>query len=492
MRGTPARFVDFRGGVNTKASPYLVDQKEARDARNVVSTTRGSIRKRDGCQTLLTPAVEFMSLAPFEAAATKYLVGVGADTNLYSISSTGTITFLGGPSANAYYDFVQAPANGGQGPLFFVNGNGAGSWDGVAASSTVWTLVSGTLPAPKYLAYHGNRVWMGNLAGGAGLFTGLSDPGSAVCFTDIGNPRSMPVSNVVMFDPNDGDKITGFGKVGPYLLVFKSRKTFVIYDSDTGANRRISDNVGCVASRSVAESPHGTYFLTADRGVYRTNGNSVELVSDSIAPTLANISASKRFLSAGTYFNDHYYLSVATNAAYPDLTVDYDTTIESWWLHSYAVNQWAAINFSGTAELFGADAGAARVSKAFVAGITQDNGSNFTAYWKGPWQAFGAPFLRKRLRQVHVDGTGPFDLYVNKNFELGDTLAAQNLCATGSTTFGGSGNYGDNVFGDTSNTQEDRAYTLGVARAWSVGFRATTPTSMEIDSYTMAYTGRRN
>jgi hypothetical protein len=490
MRGQPARFVDFRGGVNTKASPYLVDQKEARDARNVVSTTRGSIRKRDGCPTLTTTTVGLQSLYGVESTASKRLIGV-TPTGVISIDSTGTKADLGGTVTNGYWSLVQAPAQT-QGPVFMANGVDTPlAWTGSGSVAT-WTLSSGTLPNPKYLAYHGNRVWMGNLSGGAGLFTGLSDPGSAVCFTDIGNPRSMPVSNVVMFDPNDGDEVTGLGKVGPYLLVFKRHKTFVVYDFDTGANRRISDTVGCCANRSIAESPHGTYFLTQDRGVYRTNGSTVQLVSDSIAPTLTNISPVRRTLAAGAFYNDHYYLSVSVNATYNDLTLDYDSTIDSWWLHTFSVTQWAIVQFQSTSDLYGANAESAKVSQAFVPGITQDNAANFTAYWKGPWQSMGAPFLRKRLRQVHLDGTGPFDVFVNRDFALGNSLAKTNACATASSTFGGSGSYGDLIFGDTSNTQEDRVFTQGVARAWSIGFQATTTTSMEIDSYTIAYTMRRN
>ena len=89
MRGVPARFVDFHKGVNTKAAPYQVDSKEARDVRNFVSTTRGALKKRNGCQNFSAPAAELLSLIPSEATASKVLIGTHA-TDIFTIDSGGT------------------------------------------------------------------------------------------------------------------------------------------------------------------------------------------------------------------------------------------------------------------------------------------------------------------------------------------------------------------------------------------------------------------
>lgn len=513
MRGQPARFVDFRGGVNVKASPYLVDEREARDARNVVTTIRGSIRKRDGCQTFSSPAVECMSLHIGDAATPKVMVGVTSGNDIIKIDSAGAASSIKGAATvtNARWEAVQAPQTTGtiQGPYYTVNGVDTPlQWTG-SGNVAAWTLAAGAIPNPKYLAFHGNRVFMANLTASTGLYGTLSDPGSAFCFSAIGDPRTFPAANIVLLDPGDGDQITGMAKVGPYLVVFKRRKMFLVYDPDTGANRRVSDSVGCVANRSIAESPYGTFFLTADRGVYRTDGNSIALVSDNIAPTLAGIGAGQRANAAGIYFNDHYYLSVSVGGVNNDLTCDLDATVcwigarartrstryilESWWLHTFAANQWAIMRYTNIPELFGANSGAATVSRCFVPGVTQDNVTNYTSYWKGPWQTFGAPFLGKRIRQIHLDGTGPFDVYLGRDFVTGDQLAKSNVCATSTSTYGGADAFGGGgVYGDASNTQQDRVFTQGVARAWSVGFQATTSAAMEIDSYTLSYTMRRN
>jgi hypothetical protein len=492
------RFVDFRGGVNTKSSPYLVDQKEARDARNVVSTTRGSVRKRDGCETFGSLGSTGSTLFAATALDPAVLICINGG-NIVAVDSGGSSTDIDGGIGMSSNDFavVQAPTQGGQGPVYLCNGADAPiQWTGTG-NVALWTATAGTgpgvyrvtLPVPKHMIVHDNRLFMANVTG-----AGTADGASTLVWSDIGAPRSFDQDNVTMFDPNDGDEITGLGKVGPYLLVFKRHKTFLVSDSTTSENRRISASVGCVAPRSIAESPQGTYFLTADRGVYLTNGSSVKAVSENLAPTLDSVVSSWRDNSAGVFYNEHYYLSVSTQGARLDLTLDLDTTLGSWWLHSFAANQWAICDFATADALFAANSETAKISRCFVPGATQDNGANFTAYWKGPWQTEGLPDYRKRLRQLHLDGIGPFDVYLATDFGPDETLAKASVCSTATgTLFGGTLTFaGAGVYGDVIPTQEDRAHTLGVARAFSVIFTAATSTMMEIDSYTMKTIMRNN
>jgi hypothetical protein len=62
VRGQVVSKADFRGGVNLEAAPYFLSETEARDLRNVVSTSAGAIRKRDGAQTLATVGATLTSL----------------------------------------------------------------------------------------------------------------------------------------------------------------------------------------------------------------------------------------------------------------------------------------------------------------------------------------------------------------------------------------------------------------------------------------------
>jgi hypothetical protein len=404
VRGSPVVFNDFSGGLDTKSAPYLVQNKFARDCRNVVTTINGAIKKRAGNQTFCSvfagsPTV-LTSL--FGMQATTVLVATGA-AKMYSIGAGGVSTDITGASvitSGARWDFTEAPASGGQGPLYAVNGTDIPKqWTG-AGSIADWTATTGAVPNGKFILYVKNRV----------LIAGVPGTPHRLYASALGDPRNWGTAAnqgwVVDLDPNDGDQITGMGVVGPYVMVFKNEKAFTVYDLDTGANRRLSTNVGCVAHRSIAESPQGLFFLTADRGVYATDGVNLRKVSDRIAPTLDATNPSARGNAAGVFFNDHYYLSVPTTGATNSLTLDYDFNAGSWWAHSNAANEWATWRPAAGLELYAAQASAAIVDKSYVAGTTQDNGANFTAYWRSPWIAFQEPYVRKRVRQMHMDGRG--------------------------------------------------------------------------------------
>jgi hypothetical protein len=493
VRGSPVVFNDFSGGLDTKSAPYLVQNKFARDCRNVVTTLNGAIKKRAGNQTFAsvfagTPTV-LTSL--FGMQATTVLIATGA-AKMYSISTGGVSTDITGASvltSGTRWHFAEAPASGGQGPLYAVNGTDIPKqWTG-AGSIADWTATTGAVPNGKFILYVKNRV----------LIAGVPGTPHRLYASALGDPRNWGTAAnqgwVVDLDPNDGDQITGIGVVGPYVMVFKNEKAFTVYDLDTGANRRLSTNVGCAAHRSIAESPQGLFFLTPDRGVYATDGVNLRKVSDRITPTLDAVTASARANAAGVFLNDHYYLSVSTGGATNNLTLDYDFNAGSWWAHSNAANQWATWRPAGGLELYAVQAAAAVVDKSYVPGLLQDNGVNFTAYWRSPWIAFQEPYVRKRVRQMHMDGRGVVDVYVSRDFRSGDELLGASVFqlpiptsfGDATTTFGGTG-----VFGDAA-SQDQRVFpTLGVGRSFSVLVQGASNNDLEVDSMSLFIQRRKD
>ena len=165
----------------------------------------------------------------------------------------------------------------------------------------------------------------------------------------------------------------------------------------------------------------------------------------------------------------------------------------------------------------------------FVAGTYQDAGANYTngAYWRGPWHVFGyyifrhfvqTPFLKKRVRQIHFDGTGVIQPVIWKNFHTGGAAwpaqvnapnnppsvlsTPTNFTTTSAQTYGnldtaqlygGSAYQGvQMIFGGASTVQEARLYALGTANAWSVEFGNTTSDPFEVDSYMLAIQFRKS
>ena len=519
-------------------SPYTIQEHEARDCLNVVSTTRGAIRKRTG-STLFTgspPAVELNSLFAATISGTKWLIAAGGG-KIYSISTTGTVVEIGtGFNATARWSMVQAPIStevAAEGPVYMVNGvdppqfwSGTGlvkAWLG--KNDLTHYALSPYVPLGKYMVFAGNRVWVAGVAGdpAAVWFTELVPAGEG---GDTGDPSNWPKTNVIRFDTSDGGAITGIGTAGPYMLVFKEYKTWVVTGIESKAaikTRRLADNIGCVSHRSIVETTQGTFFLTADQGVYLTDGSHLHEMSYNVRPTILGINPSKRENAAGTFWNNHYYLSFASGASTTNnRTLDYDVQLKSWWLHDLAGNQWARFEPGSEPSLYLARPETTKgVLRAFVPGLYTDAGANYTganglsAYWIGIWDVFSyyifrhrvaTPFLKKRVRAIYLDGSGELIALIAKNFAttpsqypgvVGNEPETKGQLPVnfqaGETTFGnldplqvfGGATYQGMpmIFGGGQTTKGARVYAPGVAQAWSVGVGNNSAAGFELDSF---------
>jgi hypothetical protein len=480
----PFGYTDFSGGVNTKDATYLLTDNQARDMLNVQSTRTGAIVKRNGLVTFSTPPDALTSLFAFEAGG-PFLIGAGG-TSLYSIGTGGAVTLRkGGLTNNARWCWAQQPQVAGQGPLYGMNGvDTPQQWDGIGASMSAWTAVTGVVPNGTICFVHNNSVFV----------AGVPAFPSRLFWSEPGDPTNWPVANVVDLDPMDGDVITGLGPVGPYLLVGKNHKLFVVTNSDTGANRRLSDTVGIAAHRSIAAGPLGTYFLSDERGVYMTNGSTLTVLSDLIQPTIDAIVAAEKKFACGAFYQGHYYLAVCDNGTANNKTLDWDSTLGSWWLQSVSSNEFALWHPSPAGQLFSAKATAAIVDECFAPGVFTDNGQPITWVWRGPWQSpsfyrrrrFPTPYFRKRLRQMRVQGHGSVDISIARDFALAETLYQAAVFAITHTVFGGSDSFGGGgVYGDTAILQEARLYSFGVAYAFSVVFGGVSTTDDAIETYVL-------
>jgi hypothetical protein len=493
MRGSPVYVgQSFAGGWNTRDAAFEIDFTQARDLLNVTGTVSGALRRRDGSVTFATPPSVLLSAVRVDLGTARYLVAQGG-TAFYRIDTGGAVTAITGPTvptSGIRWAGVQAPAIGGQGPVYLMNAtNTPQQWTGTGNLAD-WTATTGAVPNGQYMVAAGNRIY----AAGMTSYAGVSDPGSTLAWSDIGNPRSWPAANFVMLDPNDGDQITGIGVFGPVVIIFKRRKTFVLTNLDTGANRRISAETGCAAHRSIAETPNGTYFLTLDKGVYITNGSSMQPVSDIIRPTLANVVESQRANAAGAYVNNHYYLAVALDGltGHNDTLLDFDVAQNSWWRHSIASQQLVVWRPVANAQLHSLDAASAGVRRLFVPGQNGDDGASYDSYWTTGWmnpsyfrrRIISSTDVRKRLRQVRFDAQGALSLYIARNFADAFEHVNDWDFSPSMTTFGGTGTFGGaGEFGDPGEVGQGRAPSLGVQNAFSLKWVLDPTKASELEDY---------
>jgi hypothetical protein len=427
MRGRALQFRDFSGGLNLRAGAYGLGENEAASVTNFRPTVRGSLKSRQGDTNILDftdlgnqPMRSLSTVESLSAGTADDLLAGMEDGKLYRYTSGTTATLLGTFTASAVWDFIDAPTSGGQGPVYGVNGTVAKQ---ITTAPVVadWTAATGTLPAnAKYLAYVGNRVW----AAGMSSYGAVVDPGSAVVFSQLGDPRDWPAENIVQFDPNDGEAITGIGEVGAGLIVFKQSKAWLVYDLDTGANRPLGVGVGCISHRSIVQTPQGTIWAGVKQ-VWISDGSSVRPLADDLVSATSTPGVETYLLPGkaiiAVYHEDRLQLAGETitdvgGGVYTtsQFLYEYDFVTKSWWAHSTRGGLLAGAQTDGTAPRLWAG-GHSRLDRMFDSGVWLDAaGSNLLRLWLGPLHTLGSG--RDRLRGVEVEGSGTFGIAASPDF----------------------------------------------------------------------------
>lgn len=385
--------------------------------------------------------------------------------------------------------------------------NGAPLSQSVQSGTTITATNPASIPSGRLITQWSQRLWMA----GTGVL------GARLYYSNVADAFSWSDVNTLDLDVADGEIITGLKVSGPYLLVFKESKVYAIYDFDPELGplyRTISANIGACSHRAIVETPRGTFFLSADKGVWKTDGTSISLVSKDVGPSFALLAANRSRASAA-YFNDHVYFTFASSASSGanDVTMDYDTQVESWWKHDNAVRDLAVwrSSSSAAAKLYGVrvatrNAVSAGVDQLFVEGLKTDIGLPFTTRWVSAWHQMKTPALRKRIRRVVFDGTGTVQASISLDFAP-TWIQYASFAATGDVayTFGDAAapNFGSDPapFGGGNTSTTAAIYGVGgsvdagrraVGRAISVRFESTSTNGLGVNSYTIAFTRRKN
>jgi hypothetical protein len=499
MRGRPLQYRDFSGGLNLRAGAYGLAENEAALLRNFRPTARGSLKSRQGDTNILdsgdigSGAISGIFRVGALSAGTADDLIIGMDSgNIYRYTSGSGATLLygAGPSFSIY-DVIEAPTSGGQGPIYATSSAGNLYMTTVPAVN-LWTASTGTLPAAaKYLAYVGNRAWAAGMTG----YGALTDAGSALVFSNLGDPRDWPAANVVQFDPHDGEAITGIGEVGAGLLVFKQSKAWLVYDLDTGANRPLGLGVGCVSHRSIIQTPQGTIWA-GNKQVWISDGTSVRPLGDemisadpSALPGIETYLLPGASLSAA-YHDDRYLLSGQSVSGGGATTVypifEYDFATKSWWQHTTLGGLLVSAQTDGTAPRLWAG-GHARLDRMFDSGawLTAGGGA-LDRSWYGPYHTLGPG--KERLRGVEIEGSGMVGVAAVPDFGGAlSALTAREVRAEEALVNGTPRRESD--FRTFSGVQP-AVYATGVNPIMFGAVPGYTPTDVQIDALTLYVTRR--
>lgn len=515
MRGLPGYVGPFTGGLNTRDAVMDLPLENTPDCMNVIAGPDGSFRKRNPHileqSANLSPAGANDITSLFWSQKLLNLLAVGG-TKFFQMSPPGGAAndFTGGAaiSGTRYWSFVDAPVSGGQGPVYMLpndTGTTVPKYFPGAGNIADWTASAGTLDRGDFMLYFKNRVIMfGGLVG---------TNGCGVKASKVGDPRAWDTTVVgsseawlTNIDPNDGDGITGMGTVGPYLIVFKRTKTYLIYDLDTGANRTISTSVGCGGKHTVVNTPYGLVFMSDDSHVYVTDGTKISKLSDAVSPpkasgyfynklTLGQPAVNRDQQNTQTapnamYFQDRYYLSVADVTTGVKTTWIYDFTTKAWWRTSVGFHRMVVGWLANGGAIYGAlrsvSANTPKIYKMFVPDRSPinntwlDDGTQFTAYYTTPPlapQGKGRnPNVRRRFHALRAWIAGDVDIQTSMD-PIGLTAPA----FTTQQSVNGS---------DVDYPQLVTVYSLGVANTMSVRFTSTDNNTFEVHPFFL-YTQQR-
>jgi hypothetical protein len=400
MRGRPAVFSDFSGGLNLRESPLDLENNQSPDLADVQPVgDSGSIQRRLGDTVSSNDWAPPVGGAPgvFYSRKLGSLFVPTSDGQLSDGIAPLTV-YEGVPAGalNGYYSIIEAPANGGQGPVYYSKPDTPRVmryWDGAAAGN--WTASAGTVPAAHHLIYAGNRVWAARTD---------ADP-DALYWSEIGEPRNWPAANITRFGVGDGEVITAIASCPAGILLFKETRAWLIYDLDTSANRPLGA-YGNSLHRPI-ETPYGTVFYDPQRGVSLSDGSRVDHIGQALSP-----SAPSTISLDGTVIYDLAFRERSLFAAARVLTAD-GTTISgvfeyrfdtrTWWRHTLPDVRGLT---SYGATLYGTRDGVRRLYQIVNSGALGYDGAALAPYWTTKHLALGDSHLAKRIHSVEIVGEG--------------------------------------------------------------------------------------
>lgn len=205
-------------------------------------------------------------------------------------------------------------------------------WDGTTASA-----IAGS-PTGSFCRVFKDRLFVLNSYG-------IGATASRIYFSNPFDFSSTgwPATNYVGVGEGNGDVLVAIFNVQDYLIVFKSGAMWILYvqGSDTLAwiLRPFNSEVGCTSKYTLVLYEGALYFLSV-RGVYKTDGNTVQNLSAPVSPIFDSIVVSSASINQSSAFvwKDKYVLVLETFPVAP--------TWNSW--STLTWNQLATTPWSGS------------------------------------------------------------------------------------------------------------------------------------------------
>lgn len=297
-------------GLNVRETANAIGDDELSDVLNLNLTEGGELVKRTGFKTVHNDAIH--GGADFGAASIKilgffntslfqqFIARAGAE--IYTSSDAVTWTIIaGGPWGNIEHGVQYTDK------FYMVRqDNTVVQWDGTTASA-----IAGS-PTGSHCRVFKDRLFVIN-----SYATGVT--ASRIYFS---NPfdfsvAGWPATNYVGVGEGDGDVLVGIFNVQDYLIVFKTGAMWILYVQGTDTLawilRPFNSEIGCISKYTFVLYEGTLYFLSI-RGVYKTDGNTIQNLSVNVSTHFDNIIVSSVSINQSSAFvwQDKYVLVLET------------------------------------------------------------------------------------------------------------------------------------------------------------------------------------
>jgi len=453
----------FAGGVNSYLGVRQIKDEESPDMTNCDFIGKGGIGNRIGYTEIGSPSANYASgikgLGQLKTSSTSKLIKFTSDGSkviLEHSTDGGAWTQTAQSANNVNMDVIQAGSK-----LFTGNGvNLMREWDGTNWADTT----NGTIG--KYPTYYNKQLWVVDETNADTLnFSGLYATASSKLGDFTYHSATNTAAGTATFKPGSGQEITGLKVFKDALYVFL-RDSIYKAEPTTTPNvftiTQVTNSVGCVSHRSICQVEEDLYFASDD-GIYALgevqNYVSVRTTNKSakIQQVFNNLTAAKKKLLVGEYYNFKYHLFYSLNSDNNDSCVAYDIRYGGWvdWRNMPANDATVYEDSTGDKQLYFGHPTNSEVYKMYTG--NNDNGFDITSTWYSKSFDEGIPDITKiyfdhTFTFGSLNGTANIAVIFNDNEITGSGDASQTSPqggfgrdAFGSISFGG-GSYEDAVW----------------------------------------------
>lgn len=259
---------------------YYLNQTAGSGALDLLSTTGGSTWSSLNCwvqyKTYLSTAGGVKGFtARYPSNQVNKILFAQNGGLYYTDKSTGAVTELDSSvnSSASNMRFEQVDDN-----TIYVNGLDAAKWwDGTDAPTVIPNVPSS---APSNVISWQNRLFF------------MTGP-TRVDFSDLADPSTYPSVNFFYVPtPKSADHMAAWQIFQDHLVILTHNSKHIIAGSDISnfTRKEAVGTKGAVSQEATCVDHNYIYFMSADKQIYRFNGNVDQLISDKVQPQLQGIS----------------------------------------------------------------------------------------------------------------------------------------------------------------------------------------------------------